>query len=164
MEQLEFSGKITSKEIKTGETNGKEWRRAIFVLESISGDSELKLSTLNGDIMDGFAENELVRAIYKKSPDGKYNNLIGFDDIGESPNTGNTGSTGNTAKELVSAPSGSDANGRRIVRQNCVTNATRALRVMAMVDPEGVKKVLDTDGIENAIKTLAEDFEEWVYR
>ena len=64
-----ITGIVTKVETKTGEKNGKPWRRAAYTL------NEQIYSTFDADIIESVKEGANVEVEYTTTPDGKYRNI-----------------------------------------------------------------------------------------
>lgn len=144
MDMLKVKGKITSKEVKDGDT----WVRASFTI------NEHKYSSFDQEIIDNFQIGNYVEVGYAKSVDGKYNNV--------------------QTMELVDMPAGTavtpdkpevnwDAKDLRSARMNGCNNATTVMDILARVDPEATKEKLKEVNPIDLAKDIAKQFVKFIY-
>ena len=154
-------GKISEKKIKTGSTNNKDWKMAIFTL-----DSGLKASTFNADIIDAYNQGDTVKMAYEI--DGKFNKLLGFED----PTADEL-----KRKELTPASNMPESQGKpdnafwlakekRIIRQNCNQRAIEAVGLIWDKKPEIIESSLEANNgdMQKVFDAMAAHFEEIVWR
>jgi len=139
--ELEIEGVITGKSSKEGETNENKWKRYAFVVKPNNGDKETTISTFYSDLA-----RDSVVCHYKN--DGKYNTLVGFEELDKAPETEKPGEM-NTADKHPEEEKSGDKVQRMIVRQNVLNRA---------VDMYNADK-LPADKIYEK----AEEFEAWVW-
>jgi hypothetical protein len=143
---MKVIGKISGKNIQEGETNEKQWKRAVFVID------DKKYSTFDIKIIDGFIPGDNVDLDYEQS--GMYKNIKSIVKTQASFNTA----------DQVQDPSIWVKKDMRQAKMNGLNNATAIIEVMSKVEPEKLKEELTK---AKSYILLAEDiarqFMEFIY-
>lgn len=143
---LEVVGKIEGKEIKEGNSNGKDWKRAVF---TVGGK---KYSTFQSDFIDSFDVEETVKVGYVT--DGRYNNVKYIE----------LASSEDRKAQAVSSPSGipvpyADNKDRRISRMASLNSSIAFLEILYKADPKKVQDFFaNVADPKDVVKLVAEDF------
>lgn len=147
-------GAITDKFIKNGKgKTGNDYTVCIFTL----GDN-FKVSTFNKEIIDAYEIGNVVKAAYTVSDDGKYNNLVGFEEANNSEIKIQTADKIDDSKWLEKD--------KRIIRQNCNQRALEFIELMHKVAPEKLKEIMkaNNDNLLETVDIASAHFENRVWR
>jgi len=140
---MKESGKITKKEVHTGEGKNGPWVRIAYTVNGRI------YSTFNEDF-SGFKEGDMIELEFEKDPTGKYNNaktIVPFD-----------GKANLSSFKNNEAPIGEIVDTQRlIIRQNSITNANYIMRTC-------YEKLVGTEDPVETLKKIAEKIEAWVLR
>jgi len=142
---MEITGKISGKSIQEGETNGKFWKRCVFVV------NELKYSTFDTKIIEGFNIGDNVKIIYEQQ--GNFKNLKSMEKAQGDFKTANQVDTSIWEKKDL-----------RQARMSGLKAATAILDIMSRIEPEKLKEEITKS---TSYVLLAEDmatrFIDWIY-
>lgn len=140
------TSKLTKKEEKSGETNGKSWTRYVLTFEDFIG------STFDAELVKDIKTNEIFKVDFKKV--GQYNNIVDLEKVEKTEFQ-----TADKVPESVWLEKD-----RRIVRQNCNQRAIELAELMNKIDPNVLKELIKVnEGIQNVIISFAKFFEEIVW-